>query len=155
MNQKTILTILAIAIFSGISFFAGIKFQQRRGFSAINRFSQNFDNRQLRGQGQGTGRNQNQNGDFRGNGMLVGEIISRADNSLTIKTPNNGDKIVIIPQSASVTKSSSASAEELVVGKTVGVFGTSNSDGSLTAATIELDPRTGQRPNLPTPSPSN
>ena len=72
---------------------------------------------------------------------VTGEIISQDDKSITVKMTDGSTKIVILADSTSYTKTDTGSKADLKVGSQVGVFGTDNSDGSITAQNIQLNPQ--------------
>jgi hypothetical protein len=72
---------------------------------------------------------------------VVGEIISQDDKSITVKMADGSTKIVILSDSTTYSKTDSASKEDLKIGTQVGVFGTDNSDGSITAQNVQLNPQ--------------
>ena len=47
---------------------------------------------------------------------------------------------MLIGESTSINKSAEGSKNDLIVGENVAVFGTNNSDGSVTAQNIQLNP---------------
>lgn len=121
------------------------------GFYGNNYYQQNQRNSRFGGTGNGTGLPQNQNGFARGtsgyaqpqmmrNGIVAGEVIAKDDKSITVKLPDGSSKIIILSSNTSYRISNDAKLDDVVVGKTVSVFGTTNADGSTTAASIELNP---------------
>ena len=76
-----------------------------------------------------------------GNRPVTGEIISQDDKSITVKMTDGSTKIVILADSTTYSKTDTGSKDDLKVGVQVGVFGTDNSDGSVTAQNIQLNPQ--------------
>ncbi len=127
MKNLKVLTIILVVIVGAGGFFVGMQYQKmQRGNSGPS--------------GQGAGRiarTQGQNGNFR---PVRGEIISSDDKSITVKTQGGSSKIVLFSGSVSITEATSAGKESLKIGKQVMVFGSDNSDGSVTAQNIQLNP---------------
>lgn len=114
------------------SFFGGIKYQQAKtpAQGARGQFA-NGQNRTggLNGQvRQGMGR------------PIVGDIVSADASSITVKLTDGSSKIVLLGTNVTVSKTSDTTKDELKTGAKVGVFGTENSDGSITAQNIQLNP---------------
>jgi hypothetical protein len=128
-NNKTFLAFLGFVIIAGTSFFAGMKYQQSRQPAFFRQFS---GNRQLNGQMQGRVRI--------GGGQVTGEIVGRDDKSITVKMQDGSTKIVLLSDSTTYNKTAEGSSNDLKVGERVGVFGTENSDKSVTAQNIQLNP---------------
>jgi len=135
MKNNLGMTILIAVIVGVVGFYSGIKYQEGKRPS----FSGQFGNRQ---QEQRTG---NQNGPR----QVTGEIINSDDKSITVKLSDGSSKIILISGTTKVNKASEAAIEDLKVGETVGVFGISNEDGSVTADNIQLNPMFQNRINAP------
>lgn len=67
-----------------------------------------------------------------------GQILSLEGKTLTLKTQDGGSKIVFLTDATQIQKMDKAATSDLVNEKYVTITGTSNSDGSLTAAAIQL-----------------
>ena len=129
MNKRMWMTV-GVVVGVGVVFFAGIKYGGRGNPRALSpdQVAQRFQN--------GTGRTDMMGN--RGAGFVVGEILSRDNTGATLKLPNGGSKIIIIPTTVAVTKLASGSFNDLGVGKTITINGTTNTDGSVTAQSIQL-----------------
>ena len=128
-NTKVILIVaILLIVFGGGGFYAGMKYQQSQRGQFFRQFngSQGGQNNQARRMG------------FR---PVTGEIISRDDKSITVKLQDGGSKIVLFSDSTSINKASEGSKDDLKAGEQVAVFGTDNSDGSVTAQNIQLNPQ--------------
>lgn len=139
-NTKVILaaTVLLV-VFAGGGFYAGIKYQQsQRG--QPNGLSGNLF-RRFGGLDGSMGGAMNQRGVRMGFRPVVGEIINQDDKSITVELEDGGSKIVLVSESTSVNKASQGSKDDLKVGESVAVFGQENSDGSVTAQNIQLNPQ--------------
>ncbi len=73
-------------------------------------------------------------------GMTSGEIISKDDTSVTLKLMDGGSKVVFLSASTTVATMSTGALEDLSNGTNVMVIGSTNSDGSVTATTIQVRP---------------
>ncbi|MFH0864076.1 MAG: DUF5666 domain-containing protein [Candidatus Gottesmanbacteria bacterium] len=142
MKNYLIIFIIVLVVIAAGSFFAGTKYQ------ASNNRSGNFNfsggNGQFRRGMGGPGSNGN---------IARGQIIDVSDNNLTVKLPDGSSKIIILSDDSTISKSATGSRSDLKSGETVAVFGTSNSDGSLTAQNVQLNPE--MRGGQPTTQPSS
>jgi hypothetical protein len=143
MIKKIIPFILVAVIVGGGAFFWGMKYGESK-----KSFGKNYlgsGNMQGGPQMSGTPRNGNgQNG-----GFVNGSIISKDETSITVKLINGGSKIVFFADSTEFSKFASGASSDLEVGKSVTVTGKTNSDGSVTAQSIQI------RPEVPTGSPQS
>jgi hypothetical protein len=73
-------------------------------------------------------------------GFTGGAIIGIDEKSITVKLRDNSSKIVFVSSSTEVMKSAQGSILDLVIGEQVTVSGTPNSDGSITAQSVQVRP---------------
>ena len=127
--------IIGVVIVGAGAFFAGMQYQKSQRSNFAGQFSG----------GQGETRSQGQNQGRFGQGFrpVNGEIISADDKSITVKLRDGSSKIIILSNKTSINKSAQASKSDLKTGEKVAVFGTENSDGSITAQNVQLNPMIG------------
>ena len=131
MKNNIIAVIVLVAlVVGGGAFFAGMKYHQSK--IPAGRFTNisgaRGGNFAQRGQGQG----------FR---PVSGQIIGVDNNSVTVKLQDGSSKIVLLTDRTNINKSSQGSKTDLQTGENVAVFGTQNSDGSVTAQNVQLNPQ--------------
>lgn len=148
-NSIVITAVVAIIIGAG-AFFGGMKYQESRLANSRGQF------RQQGGQAGGRGQfGQRFNGRGAGARAVAGEVISLDEKSITVKLPDNSSKIVLLTDATTISKSAEGTKSDLKTGERVAVFGTTNSDGSVTAQNVQLNPWFSEmRNNLPSPSPT-
>ena len=133
MDKKKIITLVVVAVVAGgIGFFGGTKFSQAKAKTAQAAFRGGAGGAAFAGR---RGANSQNGGGFTG-----GQIISKDDKSITIKTMDGGSKIVFLAGSTQISKSVSGTSADLNNGENVVVTGTANSDGSVTAQNIQIRP---------------
>jgi hypothetical protein len=71
-------------------------------------------------------------------GFTSGKITEVSGSSITLQLPNGSSKVVFFSNSTAVSEPTVVSSSVLVAGTTIIVGGTQNSDGSLTAQTIQI-----------------
>jgi hypothetical protein len=137
MKQQTIIITAVVAVLmAGGGFFAGMQYQkmQRSNFAQF-----------ANGQGGPGGQNRR----FGGNGQngniapVRGQITSSDSGSITVKMTDGSSKIVVLSGATTISESATASAQALQPGKEVMVIGQTNSDGSVTAQNVQLNPMSG------------
>ncbi|MBI2635179.1 MAG: hypothetical protein HYW79_01390 [Parcubacteria group bacterium] len=143
MNKQIIAIIAVAAIALGGSFYGGMKYVQSKGLSS-GRGAAAFANlspeeRQARMQQFGVGAGGVRSG-TQGGGFVSGEIIASDSKSVTVKLRDGGSKIIFFSDSAEIGKFVTGAVSDLAVGKTVNVMGKTNSDGSITAQSIQIRP---------------
>jgi hypothetical protein len=141
-NVVTIIAVLAIAAgFGGGYFFRNRQIQVARGNFGANGNFQRF-----------TGNRNNGIGGMMGRGGVTGSIISMDDKSITVKINDGSTKIVLFSDSTTYRNTVDATKSDLKVGSEVAVFGAANSDGSVTATSIQLNPEFFGMTPLPSPA---
>ena len=136
-------TVIIIAIISlALGFGGGYLFKNYQVGKMRPNFGSQLPDRQRNGQElQNVQRPQNGQGPQTGfGGIVMGEIISQDENSITVKIQDGSTKIVILGDSTTYSKTQSISKGEMGTGDQVRVFGSANSDGSITAQNVQLNP---------------
>lgn len=124
-KYKKYLPFAATAVISAIIFFyGGMKYGEQNAAGARQQFQQ------MRGQRSG--------GFQAGGGFVTGQVLSKDAQSMTIKLRDGSSRIVLYSGSTSVNKPVPGSMNDISPGTEVMVGGTQNSDGSVTAQTIQL-----------------
>ena len=146
MNKKIISLVVGGIVLAGISFYAGNQYANSKNQSAL---SQNTTGAMRSG---GVG----QRGARVGGGSVNGQIIAKDASSITVElrsfgqnsgtTPTSGtpvsqgSKIVFYTDKTSVIKTVDGKVNDLVVGDQISVSGTANTDGSVSAQSIQIRP---------------
>jgi len=128
MKNHWIATIILVVAVGAAGFFVGMQYQKMQRGNFASRF------------GGANGTFQRLGG---ANGMrpVFGQIISADATSITVKMNDGSTKIVIVSSRTSINKAATGTKDDLKTGETVAVFGTTNSDGSVTAQNIQLNPQ--------------
>lgn len=146
-NTKNIMIVITCIIaVGGGSFYGGIKYQKLKSHQnsfvvqdegGMKRFNVN---RPFQGIPNGVARGQN------GGGFVNGEIVSKDDSSITVKSQDGSSKIIYFSSSTTVGRTTNGSASDLAAGEQIIVNGKANSDGSIVAQNIQI------RPESPAPA---
>lgn len=123
MNQKQIITIVIVIVIGVGAFFAGMQYQQQK-------LSQRVE---FNGSRQRLGQNANAR-------AVRGQIVSADSNSITVKMQDGSTRIIILSAATAINKAVSGSKDDLKIGEQVMAFGNDNSDGSVTAQNIQINP---------------
>jgi hypothetical protein len=126
MNKLLLSVIITAVVVGGGAFYGGIKYQESKMPQRPQMLGANIGNFRNRVGGQ------------QGNGFASGEIITKDDKSITIKLPDGGSKIIFYSNTTNISRSATGTSNDLEIGKTININGSANSDGSLTAQSIQI-----------------
>jgi hypothetical protein len=131
--KKTILIFVIVLIIVGVgAFYGGMKYRQSK--APPRRVFQELSPEQRQQFFQGRAGRISEN-------FLLGEIISKDNQSLTLKLPDGSSRIIFFSSSTQISKTTEGSINDIEIGKQIMVSGSQNSDGSFTAKIIQLSPR--------------
>ena len=154
-NTKVIVPIILVLVGLGAGFFGGIQYRNYQinkarssfvaggasgasGSGAFQRFTRT---------GSGTGA-----GARTGGGAVTGSILSVDGNSFTVKLADGSSKIVLFSATTTYSNTVSAAQNDLKVGGNVMVMGSTNSDGSVTATNVQINPMSFRPQGSPVPT---
>ncbi len=143
MNKLITIVIAVSVVVGGGAFYGGMKYAQshapQRNAQGFQNLSHEESQQRIRQFGGSGGGNR-----WAGGGFTSGEILSKDDKSITVKMRDGGSKIIFYSDTTEVGKFVNGTLSDLEIGKTVSINGKANSDGSVTAESIQL------RPTIPT-----
>lgn len=130
--MKKTITIIIIIIIVIAAFFVGKAYGNKQATSAVSAQNANgtFSHSGMYG---GSGR-----GAF-GN-ATIGQVIAKDTTSITVSLPNGGSKIILYSPTTMVLKTDAGTLNDITVGSTITASGTANTDGSITATSIQIRP---------------
>jgi len=140
-NKIIVVFIAALVLVGAGAFYGGMVYGKNQPKQSMRNGTQ-IQAGQLGGQFNRAGR--------AGANFISGEIIAKDDKSITVKLPDGGSKIVFLSGTTQIMKSVDGSMTDLATGKNAMITGSANSDGSLTAQSIQLRPAS---PNKATTTP--
>ena len=145
--KKIIVSVVMTAVVAGaIGFFGGMTYsrqsvsQVRGGARQANFQNLSPEERQQMSTQGGFGGSAGRRGGISGGGIAAGEVLSLDAKSITVKLRDGGSKIVFVSSSTAIMKSVTGSLADLLSGEQVVVMGSANSDGSLTAQSVQIRP---------------
>jgi len=141
-NTKNIILILLllVAVAAG-AFYGGVTYQKSKSTNQRSQFAVNANGRF--GQGGPNGQRGTRFG-----GAVIGEVVSMDEKSLTVKMMDGSSKLINLSNTTTYNKSTEGKFQDITTGTRVAVFGTPDSDGSVTATNVSINPM--MRFNAPT-----
>jgi hypothetical protein len=138
-KNSVLVTIIVVVVVGAAAFFGGMQYQKSQRNSQFAQFA----GRAGAG-GNGTFQRRFSGANNQAGGQaVIGEILKSDDSSITVKTQDGSSKIVLVSGSTAINKQATGTKDDLKTGEKVAIFGTSNSDGSVTAQNIQLNPMMG------------
>lgn len=128
MKKTIIFSIIILIIAASSSFYGGMIYAQSK---SRNNFQERF-------QQTGVPSNGEKVNNFQNSGFVSGEIISKDNESITVKLKNGGSKIIFYSDSTEIKKMADALIEDIDIGKNVNINGDANQDGSIIAKLIQI-----------------
>lgn len=142
MNKKNIIIgVILVVLIGGGTFYGGMQYGTSKTKAAQAASRGNFSG----GAGGQRGPQGGQTGGQRANGgggFINGDIISKDDTSITVKSQDGSSKIIFFSDSTMIGKAAAGSVSDLNVGEQVMVNGKANSDGTIAAQNIQIRPTT-------------
>ena len=133
-KQHLTVWIIVTIILVGGAYYAGIKHEAGKAHSSSY----------SRGAGGYAGAGGGMTGRFAsGTGLITGTVISKDATSITVQDKTGSTKIVLYSGSTQVLESTQGTIDNVAVGSQISAQGTQNTDGSVTASSIQI------RPNMP------
>ncbi len=143
-NNNLLITIIIAVVVGAVGFFGGMQYQ-KSNTSSLNGVAggggafMRGQGRQFQGRfGGGT------NGNATGRGAVLGKIIDSNNNTITVQLRDGSSKIAVLSDKTTYETTTQASKTDLKTGVPVAVIGTTNSDGSVTADSVQINPRLGR-----------
>jgi hypothetical protein len=130
MNKKILGAVVLVLVVASGSFYGGMAYAKSKQPVRNGNFTGQF--------GAGVA-GANRTG-MRTGGFTAGQILSKDATGITIKMQDGSTKIILIGSSTQVMKTATGSANDLVTGTDVTVTGSANSDGSITAQSVQIRP---------------
>ncbi|NTU46630.1 hypothetical protein HGA88_03305 [Candidatus Roizmanbacteria bacterium] len=135
-NNAIIIPVVVAVVVGAGAFYGGIKYQQSKVVST-------FQGAGIQTAGAAGGFQRGTAGRMAtGVRPVIGQIVSSDSESITVKLQDGSSKIVNITDTTKISKTDAATKTDLVTGQTVSAFGSANSDGSVNAQSIQLNPLT-------------
>ena len=131
VSVKVLIAVVVVLVSIAVGYFLG---RGTNAFGGRQSFGGNFPAGQMRNfEGARSRTNA-------GGGMIGGEVTKIDNDGLTLELRDGGSRLIRFSTSTEVQKMTDGSVSDLSVGTSVNVFGPANSDGSVTASSIQVRP---------------
>jgi Domain of unknown function (DUF5666) len=129
MNTKQWVALAVVAVvFAGGGFFGGMKYQASKTPAVVLRPG-------MGGAGTFAGRRA---GGASGASFINGQVLNVSGSTITVKSMNGGSQVAVLAPSTQYRKAVDGASSDVVVGSQVTITGSTNSDGSLTAQSVQI-----------------
>ncbi len=136
-NQTLVGFVIALIVIGGGSFYGGMQYQKSKTPSFAGGFNRAGMMQGAYGGASGGTRGA---GRVANGGFASGDVLSKDDKSITIKLRTGGSEIILLSDKTQVVKADQGAVSDISVGQALTLTGTPNSDGSLTAESIQIRP---------------
>jgi len=150
-NKNLIISIALLLVGLGAGFFGGMQYRNIQLKNTRGNFTGSGGGNFQRYVGDG---NPQGVGSAARDGMITaGSIVSIDSGSITVKLADGSSKIIILSGSTTYSNTVSATPSDLKTGENVAITGTTNSDRSITATNVQINPSLLGREPQPSPTP--
>ena len=132
MKKQVIIFVVILLVSIVGSFFLGAAYSSSK---SKNNFPILMQSGML---GSGYGFNRNGTNGKNNINMTNGEVLSKDNSSIILKDRNGGSKIILFSSSTTILKSTEGAIDDIKTGDNITVTGKINSDGSVTAESIQI-----------------
>lgn len=138
MKNTPVVTAVIAGIVGIVAFFGGSAIQKNK--DSLSGISSQDLPAKLAALGLNRSAGNPSRGGIRRGSPISGQVLTLDVGSITVKLQDGSNKIVYTSASTTVTSSIPATVNDISVGKQIVGTGTTASDGSITAATIQIKP---------------
>jgi len=130
--MKPIVAVIIAVVVGALAFYGGVQYQLSKQSAGRGSYATG----QLGAGRTGTGTRRTASGQ-----PVSGKILNIDTSSITVELTDGSSRIVLLSDKTIFNKTATVDKSELKVGDKVGVFGTTNTDGSVTAQNVQLNPQ--------------
>ncbi|MDO8515889.1 MAG: DUF5666 domain-containing protein [bacterium] len=135
--KKYLTTIIAAVVVGAVAFYGGMAYGKSHATVPAGQGARgDFAGRTGIGNFTGGGANA---------GFVTGSVVSSDAQSVTVQARDGSSKVIFLSASTKIEKPAAGSVSDLAQGTQIVVTGTANSDGSVTAQSIQIRPSSSTR----------